>query len=129
MFVQKLSADAKLPRRYSTFAASYDLCSSEDLIIPHGERGVVNTGIAIQMPIGSCGQIVPRSSLALRNGIDVSGGIIDTDYRGPLFVLLFNHSNTDFVITKNDRIAQLILHKICTPGVILVNDLNHNTSR
>jgi dUTP pyrophosphatase len=70
------------------------------------------------------GRIAPRSSLAWKNHIDVGAGVIDEDYRGPIGVVLFNHSSEEFKITQGDRIAQLIITKIITPDVIVVEDLD-----
>lgn len=66
----------------------------------------------------------PRSGLALKHAIDVGAGVIDADYRGPVGVILFNHSDVDFEVKAGDRIAQMILEKIVTPEVIEVEDLD-----
>ncbi len=63
------------------------------------------------IPIGNYGRIAPRSGLAAKNFIDVGAGVIDSDYRGEVKVLLFNFSTTDFKINVGDRIAQLIIEK------------------
>jgi dUTP pyrophosphatase len=65
----------------------------------------------------------PRSGLAWKHSIDVGAGVIDADYRGPLGVILFNHSDQDFAVKAGDRIAQLILEVIVTPEVVEVEDL------
>ena len=70
------------------------------------------------------GRIAPRSSLAWKNHIDVGAGVIDEDYRGPVGVVLFNHSDEEFRIIQGERIAQLIITKIITPEVIVVDDLD-----
>ncbi len=69
----------------------------------------------------------PRSGLAWKHSIDVGAGVIDADYRGPVGVILFNHSDTDFTIHAGDRIAQLILELIVTPQVLEVEDLDATT--
>lgn len=66
----------------------------------------------------------PRSGLALKHAIDVGAGVIDADYRGPVGVILFNHSDVDFEVKAGDRIAQMILEKIVTPEVMEVEDLD-----
>lgn len=66
----------------------------------------------------------PRSGLALKHAIDVGAGVIDADYRGPVGVILFNHSDVDFEVKAGDRIAQMILEKIITPEVMEVKDLD-----
>lgn len=66
----------------------------------------------------------PRSGLAWKNHIDVGAGVIDADYRGNVGVILFNHGEDEFKVTKGDRVAQLILEKIITPPVVEVEDLD-----
>lgn len=66
----------------------------------------------------------PRSGLAWKNSIDVGAGVIDADYRGPVGVILYNHSDIDFEVKPGDRIAQLILERIITPQVVEVEDLD-----
>lgn len=66
----------------------------------------------------------PRSGLTWKNSIDVGAGVIDADYRGPIGVILFNHSDLDFEVKAGDRIAQMILERIVTPEVIEVVDLD-----
>ena len=76
-----------------------------------------------------CGGIVsaPRSGLAWKHSIDVGAGVIDADYRGPVGVILFNHSDQDFAVKAGDRIAQLILERIVMPDVMEVEDLESTT--
>jgi len=70
------------------------------------------------------GRVAPRSGLASKHSIDVGAGVIDADYRGPLKVLLFNFSDTEFKITQHERIAQLVLERIVTPDVAVVEELS-----
>jgi len=117
MLVKRLNQDACLPKRSTYGAAGYDISSSIDVIVPKRGRVVVNTGLIIVLPEGCYGRIAPRSGLALKHGIDVGAGIVDRDYFGEIKVVLFNHSDDDFVIVKGDRIAQLILEQNITPEV------------
>ena len=126
--IKLLSTNAKVPTRGSEKAAGYDLYSAIDYTINPGDKGLIPTDIAIMIPTGYYGRIAPRSSLAWKNHIDVGAGVIDEDYRGPVGVVLFNHSSEEFKITKGDRIAQLIITKIITPEVIVVENLD-NTVR
>lgn len=128
LYVKALHEDSVLPTRQSTIAAGYDVFSYEDKVIKPGERDLFATGIAFTVPEGSYGQLAPRSGLAYKCGLHVGAGVIDRDYTGEVKVLLFNLSNTNVHIKKNDRIAQLILHKIVTPRVIKVTEL-HPTDR
>jgi dUTP pyrophosphatase len=123
MLVKKLSKNATLPKRCSEFAAGYDLYSSCELVIKPSEYKLVQTDISIAIPEGTYGRIAPRSGLAVKNGIDVLAGVVDYDYRGPVGVILINHSKYDFTIKVGDRIAQLVLEKIETPEVKETDDL------
>ena len=108
---------AAIPKRATEDAAGYDLASAEETVVPAKGKTVVKTGISIAIPEGCYGRIAPRSGLAVKNFIDVGAGVIDADYRGEVGVVLFNHSDEDFKVKQGDRIAQLILEKICTPQV------------
>lgn len=74
--------------------------------------------------IGTGGLVAPRSGLAWKHSIDVGAGVIDADYRGPIGVILFNHSDVDFEVKPGDRIAQVIIERIMTPEVVEVLDLD-----
>ena len=104
--LQKLNNNAALPKRSTEGAAGYDLCASQDCIIPAGGKGLVQTGLAISFPAGLYARIAPRSGLALKNFIDVGAGVVNHDYRGEVGVILFNHGDQDFQVKMGDRIAQ-----------------------
>lgn len=122
--VKKLSEHAQLPVRSSTGAAGYDLFAAHSCVVPSKGKELVKTDIAVRVFDGHYGRIAPRSSLAWKNFIDVGAGVIDEDYRGPVGVLLFNHSDEDFQVTRGDRVAQLIIERISTPEVVEVSDLD-----
>lgn len=115
--------DAQPPTRGSDEAAGYDLYSYESETIVSNQIKLIDTGISIRVPEGTYGRIAPRSSVS-KKGILINAGVIDRDYRGPVKVMVHNLSNNDYVINKNDRIAQLILEKIKTPPVELVEELD-----
>eukprot|EP00835_Amoeboradix_gromovi_P005478 NODE_518_length_7331_cov_0.450913.p5 type:complete len:141 gc:universal NODE_518_length_7331_cov_0.450913:2994-2572(-) len=123
LLVQKLSEDAQIPQRHSEFAAGYDIFASKDTILKASNKGIVPTDLAIAIPEGYYGRIAPRSSLAAKHFIDVGAGVIDSDYRGPVGVVLFNFNNVDYSIKKGDRIAQLVIEKIGTPEITIVDKL------
>ena len=128
LFVKKLISTAMLPKRGSEYAAGYDLYSAVDTIIAKKSKGLVSTGISIAIPEGNYGRVAPRSGLASKNFIDVGAGVVDVDYRGEVFVLLFNFSDDDFTVKQGDRIAQLIIEKITITEVEEVEELK-STSR
>eukprot|EP00298_Acanthocystis_sp_HF-20_P028833 c767_g1_i1.p1 GENE.c767_g1_i1~~c767_g1_i1.p1 ORF type:complete len:143 (-),score=79.09 c767_g1_i1:28-456(-) len=122
--VQKLSDKATIPTRGSPLAAGYDLHSAEDCVIPARNNGLVKTDIAIAVPEGHYGRVAPRSGLALKKKIDCGAGVIDADYRGNVGVVLFNHSDDEFVVKQGDRIAQLIIEKIAMLPIEAVSSLD-----
>ena len=84
----------------------------------------VKTDISIQIPTGYYGRVAARSGLALKHSIDIGAGVIDEDYRGNVGVIMFNHGDQTFTVSRGDRIAQLLLEKIITPDVIEVDELD-----
>lgn len=110
---------AKLP--LSTIGnAGHDLYACENAIVRAKDRAMVNIGISISIPIDCYGRIAPRSGLAVKNGIQVLAGVIDSSYRGEIKVVLFNSSNEDFTVEIGDRIAQIIFERIYNPALELV---------
>lgn len=116
------SATAKLPTRGSASAAGYDLYSSENSHVPAHGQGLIATDVSIVIPEGYYGRVAPRSGLAVKHGIHTGAGVIDSDYRGELKIVLFNFGSEDFIIKQGDRIAQLILEKITTPAITQLNE-------
>ena len=112
MKIKLLRENAKVPTRGSQFAAGADLYSVENSIVLPNVRIVIPTGIAIELPEGFWAQIAPRSGLAVQRGIMTMAGVIDSDYRGEIKVVLYNSSPTKVTINAGDRIAQLIIHKL-----------------
>jgi len=102
-----------LPRYMTERAAGMDICAAVagDVLIGPGERVLIPTGLVIALPEGFEAQIRPRSGLALKYGVTLvnSPGTIDTDYRGEIGVLLINHGDSPFVISRGSRIAQMVI--------------------
>lgn len=124
LYVRLLSDKGKAPERATELAAGYDLFSSSDIVVPAHGKALVPTDISIAVPVGTYGRVAPRSGLAHKHFINVGAGVIDADYRGPLGVILINHSSVDFPVKIGDRIAQLILEVIRTPSVVVVDTLD-----
>jgi dUTP pyrophosphatase len=101
--------------RGSPWSAGLDLHSAYDVTVPARGKILVLTDLGIQLPTGYCGHVAPRSGPALHHHIDIGGGILDEDYRGDLDVILYNHSEIPFTVSRGDRIAQFICQKICNP--------------
>lgn len=110
--IKLLSTTAKPPTRSSAFAAGYDIYASQATSIPAWGKALVETDISVAVPAGTYGRVAPRSGLASKHGIDVGAGVIDADYRGPVKVLLFNLSGTEFAVNAGDRVAQLIIERV-----------------
>jgi dUTP pyrophosphatase len=107
----------QLPRFSHPGDAGADLCSAEALTIEPGGRALVPTGISMAIPEGHGGFVLPRSGLAVRNGVTVlnAPGLVDAGYRGELKVALINHGSEPFEILEGDRIAQLVIMAIAAP--------------
>ncbi|KAJ7591362.1 dUTPase-like protein [Mycena floridula] len=132
LLIKRLSDKAKLPSRGSALSAGYDLYSAEKKTVPAHGKALIDTQISIAVPVGHYGRVAPRSGLASKFMIDTGAGVIDADYRGVVFVLLFNLSDKDFeaqyyTVEEGDRVAQLIIEKIYNPEVLEVLDLGGNS--
>lgn len=126
--VKRLRPDAVIPTYGSPGAIGLDLSFSCDrvggsLCLYPGEWGTYSTGLAVAIPEGYYGRIAPRSGLAAKYGIDVLAGVIDSDYRGEIKVVLINNGSAHFWIEDHARIAQLILERADQPLVLTVDDL------
>lgn len=119
----KLSDDAFPPIRSSPGAVGFDLRSPSNNVVPKHNKQLIKTNLAIKLPDNCYGRIAPRSGLALNNFIDVGAGVIDHDYTGNICVLLFNHSDTDFIINKGDKIAQIICEMAVYPELYELQSL------
>ena len=105
--VQRLTPQAILPSRGSKQAAGLDLYSPQAYTLPPGQRVLIPLDISIELPIGTFAHLLPRSGLALKHGIHVGAGVVDSDYRGNVSVLLMNLGDEVFHIHAGDRIAQM----------------------
>ena len=103
------------PVHGSVGVAGYDLCATNNCVIPSWCKGTIETELVVALPSGTYACIAPRSGLAIYNFIDAGAGVVDSDYRGEIKVVLFNHSAEDFKVQMGDWIAQLILEQIETP--------------
>ena len=109
--------DLPLPRYMTEHAAGMDIFAAvdEDSVLLPGERRLIPTGIAVALPPGYEAQIRPRSGLAVEAGVTLlnSPGTIDADYRGEVKILIINHGAHPFVVTRGDRIAQMVIQEVC----------------
>ena len=124
--IRRLERDARLPTRAHPGDAGLDLYALEPATLAPGERAAVRTGIAVEIPDGQAGLVLPRSGLARRQGISVvnAPGLIDAGYRGEVQVLLLNTDRSEpFALAAGDRIAQLVLISVHSPEVVEVDEL------
>ena len=119
--IKKVNKNAKIPFRATKGSAGMDLCACIDapLTLAGGETAVIPTGIAISLPSEEMGAFVfARSGLAIKHGIGLlnSVGVIDSDYRGEVTVAIHNHGTETACIEAGERIAQLLIGPVATPG-------------
>ena len=124
--LKKTSEDAIIPSHSYEGDAGLDLSSIDELVLHPGERTLVHTGIAIELPPDTEAQIRPRSGYALKNGVTVlnSPGTIDQGYRNEIGVILINHGTEDFIIEKGKKIAQLVIKPVYRVSFEEVDELS-----
>ena len=101
-----------MPNKGSAKAAGHDLYASKEIEIPARGQVMVGTGVAIQLPHNTYARIAPRSRLAVKYRLATNAGVIDSNYRGEVKVVLFNQGNQPYQVKQGDRIGQLIIEKI-----------------
>ncbi len=124
--VRRLHPAARVPDRSHPGDAGLDLHAVDEVEMAPGTRAKIGTGIAIELPAGHAGWVVPRSGLAARHGIGVvnAPGLIDCGYRGELSVILVNmDADAAFTVTVGMRIAQLVISRVAEPVLVEVDEL------
>ena len=121
----RLDGGLPLPAYAKPGDAGLDLRASEALTLQPGERRLVPTGLALAIPDGHAGLVLPRSGLAMQKGVTVlnAPGLIDSGYRGELKVLLINHGQGAVVIERGERIAQLVIQPVAHARLVEVERL------
>ena len=126
--IKKLHPNAVIPTYGSTEAAGADIyaCLEAAVTIPAGKTVFIPTGLAMEVPRGCAGLIYARSSMGSKRGLAPANkvGVIDSDYRGQVMVALHNHSQEDQVVNPGERVAQLVITPVFTPGFREVDDLS-----
>jgi dUTP pyrophosphatase len=130
--VLKKTEDAMIPIYGSKYAVGMDVFSNINDIISAGKRKLISTGISVSWSgldeENYYLRVAPRSGLSVKNNIDIGAGVIDYDYRGIIYVCMINNGTNDFEVSKDMKIAQLILEKCNRPIIKEVSDLD-NTER
>ena len=126
--VKKLQPNAILPTYGTEEAAGADLyaCLDAPVTIEPGKTGWIGTGIAMEVPKGCAGLIYARSGMACKKGLAPANkvGVIDSDYRGPITVVLYNHGSEPVTVTHGERIAQMVITPVITPAYVQTDDLS-----
>ena len=126
--IKRLRDSAQIPTYGTEFSAGADLyaCLEETVIIAPGETVKIPTGIALELPMGTAGLVFARSSLGTKRGLAPANkvGVIDSDYRGELMVMLHNHGKDAQQIAHGERVAQLLIVPVFTPGFVEAEELS-----
>lgn len=126
IFIKKLHKNAIIPAYQTPGASGFDIFALEACVVRKNSASLIKTGLAISLPTGFELQIRSRSGLALRHKICVlnSPGTIDSDYRGEICVLLFNHGDADFAVNPKDRVAQGVLCRVARANFVESDELD-----
>ena len=120
--VKKLRDGAILPTYGTPYSAGADLyaCLEESVTILPGETKKIPTGIAMELPVGTAGLLYARSSLGTKKGLAPANkvGVVDSDYRGEFLIFLHNHGSAPQTVAHGDRVAQLVVTPVFTPGFV-----------
>jgi dUTP pyrophosphatase len=119
----RVRGEGTLPEYASAEAAGADLRAAAEVILPPGGRAAVPTGLVLEIPPGYVGLVWPRSGLAVRHGLDTLAGVVDSDYRGEVMVVLVNHGQDPFTIRPGDRVAQLLVQPVARASVLAAEAL------
>lgn len=125
--VKKLNPAATLPAYGTPGAAGADLyaCLPEPVVIAPGETFWVPTGLSLEIPSGYAGLVFARSSMGAKRGLAPANkvGVIDSDYRGEVRVVLLNHSRQNQTVSPGERVAQLLITPVLAPAFVLADEL------
>jgi dUTP pyrophosphatase len=128
VLVRRLDPGLPMPARARGDDAGLDLYAAEAATIEPGARALVPTGLALAIPPGYAGFVLPRSGLALRHGITLlnTPGLVDAGYRGEIKVLLVNHGGEAATVARGDRIAQLVIQRVESAKLVEVDERPRN---
>lgn len=122
----KIDENAFVPTRAHETDAGLDLYAREDQIVPAHGSAIFDTGVHVELPPFTVGDVDPKSGLFFKHNI-FTHGTVDESYRGPIQVKLFNLGNEDYEVKRGDKIAQLVIKEIQRPPIQLVDELEDTT--
>ncbi len=126
--IKKLNSTAIVPSYAHPHDAGMDLYACESMTIKAGERGLVPTGIAMAIPSGYVGLIWDKSGMALKFGLKVMGGVIDSGYRGEIKIIVHNLSSADYTVKAGEKVAQMLIQQVVQMPLVEIDSLD-DTSR
>ena len=124
VLIKLLTPTAVAPCRVTSGAGGHDLTADVTITIPARSRTLVNTGVQMAIPKRYVGVIKSRSSMAFQRSLDVEAGVIDSDYRGEVKVLLHNNSGEEQVVKQGDRVAQMLIVPVPEFELVVTDDLS-----
>ena len=126
--VKLLRENAKLPTYGTEYSAGADLyaCLEEAVTIAPGETKAIPTGLAMEVPVGCAGLVYARSSMGVKRGLAPANkvGVIDSDYRGEIMVMLHNHGSVSQTVEHGERVAQMLITPVLTPAYEACGELS-----
>ena len=105
----------KTPKRATLFSVGSDLCSAFEYCIPRRGVAAIDTGLGVIPPPGYDTRVAPKSGLAYKHSLHIGGGVVDPDYTGHIYVIIFNHSDNDYLVEQLQPVAQIIFEKVALP--------------
>ncbi|PIW37172.1 MAG: dUTP diphosphatase [Candidatus Kerfeldbacteria bacterium CG15_BIG_FIL_POST_REV_8_21_14_020_45_12] len=127
LLIQKLRDTATLPEYAHAGDAGMDIFSDVQATLRPGERRVIETGIAMEIPTGYVGLIWEKSGRASQEGLGTLAGVIDSGYRGEVKIVLINHGDEPIVIERGQKIAQLLVQAVASVSIKQVNSLESSS--
>jgi dUTP pyrophosphatase len=127
--LKRLDNSVEMPKYAHDTDAGLDLRSSVDCVLKPNEKKIIKTGLMMAIPAGYFGSIRDRSGLAAKFGIHTLAGVIDSGYRGEIGVVIVNLGTDEFKISKNDRIAQIIIQPVLRPVLEEVDDISESEDK
>ncbi len=124
LLIKKLHIDGKLPSYAHDGDAGMDLYSAESMMVAVGERVLISTGVAMEIPMGYVGLIWDKSGLSNNHGLKTLGGVIDAGYRGEVKVGVVNLGTSDYIMEAGHKIAQMLIQKVEHPQIVEVAELS-----